>query len=45
MAVAAREHAQALAQHAATENEKVKLEKIKEYKELLIINTSSYSED
>jgi hypothetical protein len=45
MAAAAREHAQALVQNAATkkEKEKVKVEKIKEYKELLMIDTSSYS--
>jgi hypothetical protein len=45
MAAAAREHAQALAQHADVEKQKVKVEKIKEYKELLMIDTSSYSED
>jgi len=38
MAAATREHAQALAQHAATEKEKVKVEKMKEYKELLMID-------
>jgi len=45
MAAAAREHAQALVQHATTEKEKVKVEKIKEYKELLMIDTSLYSEE
>jgi hypothetical protein len=45
MAATAKEHAQALVQNAATEKEKVKVEKIKEYKELLMIDTSSYSEE
>jgi tricorn protease-like protein len=45
MAAAAREHAQALVQNVATKKEKVKVEKIKEYKEPLMIDTSSYREE
>ena len=41
MAAAAREHAQAI---AATDKEKLKMEKIKQYKELLMIDTSSFNE-
>ena len=44
MATAAREHAQAIVAMAATDNEKLKMEKIKQYKELLMIDTSSFNE-
>jgi myo-inositol catabolism protein IolC len=44
MAAAAREHDQALATMAAADKEKVKMEKMKQFKELMMIDTSSYSE-
>ena len=44
MAAAAREHAEAIAIMAATDKEKLKMEKIKQYKELLMIDTSSFNE-
>uniref|UniRef100_I1PNX0 No apical meristem-associated C-terminal domain-containing protein n=1 Tax=Oryza glaberrima TaxID=4538 RepID=I1PNX0_ORYGL len=44
MAADAREHAQAIAIQAEADKEKVKMEKIKQFNELLKIDTSSYSE-
>lgn len=44
MAHAASEHAQAIAIQAEADKEKVKMEKIKQFNELLMIDTSSYSE-
>lgn len=43
MAADAREHAQAIAIQAEADKEKVKMEKIKQFNELLMIDTSSYS--
>jgi hypoxanthine-guanine phosphoribosyltransferase len=41
-AAAARGHDQALATMAAADKEKVKMEKMKQFKELMMIDTSSY---
>ncbi|KAF8660320.1 hypothetical protein HU200_057896 [Digitaria exilis] len=44
MASAAREHAAAIAAMAAADAQKLKMEKIKQYNELMLIDTSSFTE-